>query len=158
MTALNPSVGADGGQSSEICTADSISEAATENKGEIDTSLWFDGKNINEAVFCADFLTRHKLIFSSGSFFTVDGRLVDETPLRRQVFDELKTCAANNIPRKISNILEIMKLVALVEDFVPDTDRIYVQNGTLRLDRAKPIAGAVSAESTCAETVAEFPE
>jgi putative DNA primase/helicase len=134
MTALNPPVSADGGRSPQICNKESISEAATENKGEIDTSLWFDGKNINEAVFCADFLTRHKLIFSSGSFFTVDGRVVDETPLRRQVFDELKTCATNNIPRKISNILEIMKLVALVEDFVPDTDRIYVQNGTLRLD------------------------
>ena len=39
-----------------------------------------------------------------------------------------------NIPRKISNIVELMKLVALVEDFPPEPDRIHLSNGTLFLD------------------------
>ena len=40
----------------------------------------------------------------------------------------------NNIPRKISNIIEIMKLAAHVEDFPPEQDRIHLANGTLMLD------------------------
>ena len=37
-------------------------------------------------------------------------------------------------PRKISNIVELMKLAALAEDFPPETDRIHLANGTLFLD------------------------
>ena len=37
-------------------------------------------------------------------------------------------------PRKISNIVELMKLAALVEDFPPETDRIHLANGTLFLN------------------------
>ena len=47
---------------------------------------------------------------------------------------ELKCCAVNNIPRKITNILEVMKLAAHVEDFAPEADRIHLANGTLTLD------------------------
>ena len=42
--------------------------------------------------------------------------------------------AVSNIPRKISNIVELMKLAALVADFPPETDRIHLANGTLFLD------------------------
>ncbi len=40
----------------------------------------------------------------------------------------------NNISRKIINILEVMKLAAHVDDFAPETDRIQLENGTLKLD------------------------
>ena len=40
----------------------------------------------------------------------------------------------SNIPRKISNIVELMKLAALVEDFPPEPGRIHLSNGTLFLD------------------------
>ena len=36
--------------------------------------VWFDGKKINEALFCQEFLHEHKLIFSNGAFFTPDGQ------------------------------------------------------------------------------------
>ena len=38
------------------------------------------------------------------------------------------------IPRKITNILEVMKLAAHVEDFAPEADRIHLSNGTLMPD------------------------
>ena len=91
-------------------------------------------KSINEALFCDDFLSRHKIIYTNGAFFTPDGRVTDELPLRGEIFEELKCCAVSNIPRKISNIVELMKLAALVEDFPPETDRIHLANGTLFLD------------------------
>ena len=99
-----------------------------------DAPFWFDGKSINEALFCDDFLSRHKLVYTDGAFFTPDGRVTDELPLRGEIFEELRCCAVSNIPRKISNIMELMKLAARVEGLPPEQDRIHVANGTLFLD------------------------
>lgn len=105
------------------------------NKAQLDgMPVWFDGKSINEALFCEEFLQTHKIIFTNGAFFTPKGRVTDELPLRGEIFEELKCCAVSNIPRKISNIVELMKLAALVEDFPPEPDRIHLSNGTLFLD------------------------
>ena len=108
--------------------------AKNEQSREANQPIWFDGKSINEALFCDDFLSRHKIIYTNGAFFTPDGRVTDELPLRGEIFEELKCCAVSNIPRKISNIVELMKLAALVEDFPPEADRIHLANGTLFLD------------------------
>ena len=40
------------------------------------------------------------------------------TFLRGEIYDKLKFCAVNNIPRKITNILEVLKLEAQVSDFL----------------------------------------
>ena len=100
----------------------------------LDAPIWFDGTNINEALFCDEFLSRRKIIFANGAFFTPDGRVTDDLPFRGEIYEELKCCAVNNIPRKITNILEVMKLAAHVEDFAPEADRIHLANGTLKLD------------------------
>ena len=100
----------------------------------LDAPIWFDGTNINEALFCDEFLSSRKIIFADGAFFTPDGRVTDDLPLRGEIYEELKCCAVNNIPRKITNILEVMKLAAHVEDFAPEADRIHLANGTLKLD------------------------
>ena len=104
------------------------------SKRSPDAPFWFDGRNINEALFCDDFLSRHNLVYADGAFFTPDGRVTDELPLRGEIFEELRCCAVSNIPRKISNILELMKLAARVEDLPPEPDRIHLSNGTLFLD------------------------
>ena len=31
--------------------------------------LWFDGKNVNEAMFCQEFLTKHRLLYTENAFF-----------------------------------------------------------------------------------------
>ena len=97
----------------------------------VEGPVWADGKIINEAMFCEEFLRKHKILFSDGSFFTTEGRVVDEVPLRRMIFDDLKICAVANVPQKISNIVELLKLEALNEDFAPKTDRVYLEDGTL---------------------------
>lgn len=105
------------------------------NKAQLDgRPVWFDGKSINEALFCEEFLQTHKIIFTNGAFFTPEGRVTDELPLRGEIFEELKCYAVSNIPRKISNIVELMKLAAMAEDFPTEPDRIHLANGTLFLD------------------------
>ena len=79
-------------------------------------------------------LQERRIIFANGAFFTPDGRVTDDLPLRGEIYDKLKFCAVNNIPRKITNILEVLKLEAQVSDFPPEQDRIHVANGTLLLN------------------------
>ena len=101
---------------------------------DMNLPIWFDGQNINEALFCEEFLRERRIIFANGAFFTPDGRVTDDLPLRGEIYDKLKFCAVNNIPRKITNILEVLKLEAQVPDFPPEQDRIHVSNGTVLLD------------------------
>ncbi len=93
---------------------------------DMNLPVWFDGQNINEALFCEEFLHERRIIFANGAFFTPDGRVTDDLPLRGEIYDKLKFCAVNNIPRKITNILEVLKLEAQVPDFPPEQDRIHV--------------------------------
>ena len=96
--------------------------------------VWFDGQSINEALFCEEFLQQRKIIFANRAFFTPDGRVTDELMLRGEIYERLKGCVVNNIPRKISNILEVLKLEAQVDDFPPEQGKIHLDNGTLFLD------------------------
>ena len=100
----------------------------------LDFPVWFDGKDVNEAAFCREFLSKNKLIYADNAFFTPDGRLTDPLLLKEKIYAELECCAAKNIPRTISNIVEIMKLAAHTASFPPKPDEIHVQNGTLRID------------------------
>ena len=100
----------------------------------LDFPAWFDGKDVNEAAFCREFLSKNKLIYADNAFFTPDGRLTDPLLLKEKIYAELECYAAKNIPRTISNIVEIMKLAAHAESFPPKPDEIHVQNGTLRID------------------------
>ena len=85
---------------------------------DMNLPIWFDGQNINEALFCEEFLHERRIIFANGAFFTPDGRVTDDLPLRGEIYDKLKFCAVNNIPRKITNILEVLKLEAHVKSIV----------------------------------------
>ena len=100
----------------------------------LDFPAWFDGKDVNEAAFCREFLSKNKLIYTDNAFFTPDGRLTDPLLLKEKIYAELECCAAKNILRTISNIVEIMKPVVHAESFPPNPDEIHVQNGTLRID------------------------
>lgn len=94
--------------------------------------VWFDGTNINEAAFCEEFLHTHKILFANNAFFTPEGRITDDLPLRGEIFESLKHYAINNVPRKVTNILEVMKLAAYVEDFPPKANKIHLANGNAR--------------------------
>ena len=65
---------------------------------DMNLPVWFDGQNINEALFCEAFLQERRIIFANGAFFTPDGRVTDDLPLRGEIYDKLKFCAVNNIP------------------------------------------------------------
>ena len=96
--------------------------------------VWFDGQNINEALFCEEFLQESRIIFANRAFFTPNGRVTDDIVLRGEVYEKLKNYTISSVPQKIKNIMELLKLEAMVDDFPPQPDRIHVANGTLMLD------------------------
>ena len=58
---------------------------------DMNLPMWFDGQNINEALFCEEFLQERRIIFANGAFFTPDGRVTDDLPLRGEIYDKLKS-------------------------------------------------------------------
>ena len=97
--------------------------------------VWFDGTNINEAAFCEEFLHTHKIFFCQQCIFSLQkGGSQMICPFVEKYFESLKHYAINNVPRKVTNILEVMKLAAYIEDFPPEANKIHLANGTLYID------------------------
>ena len=108
--------------------------AKNRKMADMNLPVWFDGQNINEALFCEEFLHERKIIFTNRAFFTPEGRVTDDIFLRSEVYEKLKSYTISSVPQKIKNIMELLKLEAMAEDFPPQPDRIHVANGTLMLD------------------------
>ena len=98
------------------------------------TPAWFKRGFFNESLFCDDFLSTHQLLYSNGAFFTPDGRMTDTMPLRCEIFEMMREYVGANLAKKVTNVVDVLKLAAQVEDFPPVTDRIALANGTLYLD------------------------
>ena len=117
---------------------------------------WYDGQSINEAAFCREFLASHKLLYTENSFFTPEGRMTDEAPLKTEIYQIIEPYASTSVPKKIANIIELLKITAHIDDFPPQTDRIHVANGTLFLDGSFSTA-IHSVEITVVKIVGECP-
>lgn len=52
--------------------------------------LWFDGKKVNEVLFCEDYLKKHSMKCIGGSLFTTDGRISDEESVRKKIYEMLR--------------------------------------------------------------------
>ena len=95
---------------------------------------WVDGKKINEALFCREFLAEHPMISIDGTFFSVEGRITDESKLKREILERIEPYATSGLSRKVQNLLEALRLMCYSEPLPIQTDRIHVANGTLFLD------------------------
>ena len=95
---------------------------------------WVDGKKINEALFCREFLKDHPMIAVDGTFFCTEGRIADESKLKREILERIEPYTTSGLSRKVQNILDALRLMCYSEPLPIQTDRIHVANGTLFLD------------------------
>ena len=95
---------------------------------------WFDGTSVIEAMYCQELLQKNKLICIDGAFFTVDGLLADDTPLRDKIYRDIGQFVKSSVSKKIQSIIDLLKIVAYKKDFPPEEDRVHFRNGTLFLD------------------------
>ena len=69
---------------------------------------WYDGKSINEALFCQHFLKTHAIIYTENAFFTPEGCMMDDTPLKADIYAMLEDYASTSVTKKISSIIELL--------------------------------------------------
>ena len=99
-----------------------------------ETPEWLDFNRIDEILFCQEFLEEHPMICVNDAFFTVEGRIHDEAIIRRQIFEKLKPHVSHGLPKKVSNLLEVLKMECHSAPLPIHHDRIHVANGTYFLD------------------------
>ena len=95
---------------------------------------WYDGKRIDEVKFCAAFLEEHPMICVSGDFFSLDGRISDETTVTKLIFNMIKPYWTSSLAKKARNLMETLKIECYSEPLAIKQDRIHFANGTLFQD------------------------
>ena len=70
---------------------------------------WFDGKKINETVFCEEFLRDYPMVTVNDAFFTVNGRVHDENRLKKVIYDRIKYYVTSGIAKKVTSLLDVMR-------------------------------------------------
>ena len=100
-----------------------------------DTSpIWYDGKQINEMLFCQEFLERQPMQYIGKSLFTVDGRISDENRLKKEILNCIEPYLKTGIAKKAASLLDALKLKCYAQPPDLRLDRIHVANGTYFLD------------------------
>ena len=76
-----------------------------ENKENAGTTLlfedslpdWYDGKRINEVLFCQQFLEKHPMKCVRGRLFTADGLIEDEGQIGNLILEEISGVLTANL-------------------------------------------------------------
>lgn len=95
---------------------------------------WVVGKKIDEVQFCAAFLKEHPMLNVNGAFFTVDGLVSDEDLLKKEIYDRIKQYVTTGLPKKVSNLLEVLRMECCTEALPLYQDQIHAANGTVFLN------------------------
>ena len=95
---------------------------------------WFDGKRINEVLFCQQFLEKHPMKCVRGRLFTVDGLIEDKGQIGNLILEEVSGCLTSGLSKVVANLLASIKLQAYSPLLPIETDRIHVANGTYFMD------------------------
>ena len=91
---------------------------------------WYDGRHINEVLFCQQFLEKHPMKCVRGRLFTVDGLIEDEGQIGNLILEEISGCLTSGLSKVVTNLLASIKLQAYSPPLTIETDRIHVANGT----------------------------
>ena len=101
---------------------------------EEDYPIWYDGKKINEVLFCEEFLREHPMLCVRDNLFTTEGRVTDETVLKRLILERIKPYVTSGVAKRAANLLEALRVECWCPSLPVYQNRIHVANGTLFLD------------------------
>ena len=66
---------------------------------------WYDGKHINEVLFCQQFLEKHPMKCVRGRLFTVDGLIEDEGQIGNLILEEISGVLTSGLSKGVSRLL-----------------------------------------------------
>lgn len=96
-----------------------------------DCPLWFDGRSIDEIMFCNELLKEHPMKCFNGTFFTQDGQIDNIDIVRNEIFNKLAPYVKSSVSKKVDAMLLTLKMVCHVNDIPIRQNRIHLNNGTL---------------------------
>ena len=94
---------------------------------------WYNGKKIDEVTFCRELLHNHPMKCIDGTFFTPDGPIEDEAALKQLILDEIQVVITNGLSKKVSNLLETLRMIAYSAPLDIEVDCIHLKNGIYHL-------------------------
>ena len=117
--------------------------------------IWFDGKKINEILFCESFRKEHPMICVNGKFFTVDGAIEDEQELAREIFDAIKFFVTEKVSATVKSTTRIYNrtIVALLKEdrkalkeLSAEASEMYEENRRLKYSIASTLRGTYGSD------------
>lgn len=126
---------------------------------EEDYPIWYDGKKINEVLFCEEFLQDHPMLCVHDAFFTTEGRVTDETMLKKDILNRIKPYVTSGVAKRAANLLDALRVecsdlpeqdTRCQRHVVPER-QIFGGKGLLR----QPPAGLLHAGCAPAPTMAD---
>ena len=64
---------------------------------------WYDGRHINEVLFCQQFLDKHPMKCVRGRLFTVDGLIEDEGQIGNLILEEISGVLTANLSKTVAS-------------------------------------------------------
>lgn len=95
--------------------------------------IWLDNGQIDEILFCEEFLKNYPLKCINGKFYGIDG-LVADGEVETAIYQMIKSVVTKNVSKKVKQIIEVLKLEAYSEELPIQLDRIHLKNGTYFLN------------------------
>ena len=94
---------------------------------------WFNGKSINEVVFCTEFVLNRPLKCFGGKLYGIDGEISD-SEICHDISVMLTVFVTTGISRKVKSLLEALKLFCHSEPIPVLENEIHLLNGILKTD------------------------
>ncbi len=96
---------------------------------------WYNGKKIDEVQFGRAFLEQWPLKCVNGTLYTLDGPVEDESEIKQRILENIEEYVTSGLSKKVTNILETIKLLAFSDPFPIEQDCIHLP------ERRVPSAG-----------------
>lgn len=94
---------------------------------------WLNGTKINEVEYARMLRNEAYLIWSEGTFFSVEGRIHDEGRLRLRMYEDISQYVTDKVSAKIESMMHTLRMECS-EALPLEEGVIHVANGTYRLD------------------------
>ena len=73
---------------------------------------WYDGKRVDEVMFCRNFLAKHPMKCIRDRLFTMDCPVEDERQISQLILQEISGCVTSGLAKLVANLLANIKLLA----------------------------------------------
>ena len=99
-----------------------------------DTPAWMTPNGrVREAAFAKAFLQENPMVCVGSTFYTVDGAMTDETVLQEAVYQWIHPYTSQSLSRKVTALIEVLRLEARKNRIPIQENRIHLANGTFSL-------------------------